>query len=66
MEGIVHALQMVMKRGFMYKFDLKSGYHQVDIHELHQKYLGLSWKFESKTRYFIFTCLPFGLSSAPY
>lgn len=66
MEGIVHALQMVMKNGFMYKFDLKSGYHHVDIHKLHQKYLGFSWKFENKTRYFIFTCLPFGLSSAPY
>ena len=28
---------------FMFSFDLKSGYHHVDIAELHQKYLGFEW-----------------------
>jgi ribonuclease HI len=65
-EGISNALQLLIKDGFMYKFDLKSGYHHVEIHDQHHKYLGFSWNFGEQDRYFEFTCLPFGLSSAPY
>ena len=43
-----------------------SGYHHVDIFEEHQTYLGFSWIIEGIERYFVFTVLPFGLSSAPY
>jgi hypothetical protein len=46
----------------MFSFDLKSGYHHVDIAQKHWKYLGFSWQ----TKYFVFTVLPFGLSSACY
>ena len=28
------------KRDFLFSFDLKSGYHHVDIATIHQKYLG--------------------------
>ena len=56
----------VDKGNFAYKFDLSQGYHHVDIFEDHQTYLGFSWVFEGKTRYFVFTVLPFGLASAPY
>ena len=39
----------------------------VEIHEDHQCFLGFSWKFRNGvTRYFVFTVLPFGLSSAPH
>ena len=48
----------------MYKFDLKSGYHHIDIHEHHQHFLGFSWQFGNKTRYFTFSVLPFGLCSS--
>ena len=48
----------------MIKFDLKSGYHHVDIFEEHQKFLGFSWNFGFGPEYFVFTVLPFGLSSA--
>jgi len=48
------------------KFDLKSGYHHLDIFEVHQAYLGFAWELQGKTRYFVFTVLPFGLSSACY
>ena len=47
---------------WMFSFDLKSGYHQVDIVPHHQKYLGFEWR----GKYFVFTVLPFGLSTAPY
>ena len=29
------------------------------------KYLGFSWDYNGKTRYFVFTVLPFGLTSGP-
>ena len=45
-------------------FDLKSGYHHIPIHESHQKYLGFSWVFNGRRRFFQFKVLPFGLSSA--
>ena len=61
------ALAYFQKDCYMISFDLKSGYHHVDIHEDHQCFLGFSWKFRNGvTRYFVFTVLPFGLSSAPH
>jgi hypothetical protein len=58
----------VLKPGyFMVSFDLKSGYHHVDIFKDHQKFLAFSWTYsDGSTKYFQFTVLPFGLSSAPY
>ena len=53
--------------GFQLKFDMKSGYHHVDICPDHQHFLGFQSPLNStKMRYFCFTVLPFGLSSAPY
>ena len=52
---------------FVFSFDLKSGYHHVDIVVEHRKYLAFSWDFGTgNARYFQFTVLPFGLSSAPF
>ena len=60
-------LQYVVRGGFMYKFDLKSGYHHIDICQSHQQFLGFKWHLDGCVdRYFCFTVLPFGLSSAPY
>ena len=48
-------------------FDLSSGYHHIEIHPEHQKFLGCEWTFEDgSTKYFQFCVLPFGLSSACY
>ena len=63
-EGIKEALSYAKRGLFMIKFDLKSGYHHIDIHPDYQKYLGFSWKINGITKYFEFTVLPFGLSSA--
>ena len=51
---------------FFFTFDLKSGYHHVEIFPDHRQYLGFSWNFGSVVKYFVFTVLPFGMSSAPY
>ena len=51
----------------MFSFDLKSGYHHIEIAEEHQTYLGFSWNLQGSqsSRYFVFAVLPFGLSTAP-
>ena len=51
---------------FTFKFDLKSGYHHIDILQEHQTFLGFSWVVNGVRKFFVFTVLPFGLSSAPY
>ena len=56
------AIQYFAKDQFLYKFDLKSGYHHFDICPQQHTYLGFSWK----NHYYCFTVLPFGLSSAAY
>ena len=61
------ALQIFSKGFFLFKFNLKSGYHHVEIFPDHRKYLAFSWDFgDGVVKYFQFTVLPFGLSSAPY
>ena len=57
---------MFRKDDFLFKFDLKSDYHHVDIYEPHQKYLGFAWETEGKVSYFVFAVLPLDLSSACY
>ena len=66
-EGISVAIQIFSKGYYLFKFDLKSGYHHVEIFPEHRKYLAFSWDFDDGVvKYFQFTVLPFGLSSAPY
>ena len=47
-------------------FDLKSGYHHVDIHPDYWSYLGFSWGTHVARKFYVFKVLPFGLSSACY
>ncbi|VDI49054.1 Hypothetical predicted protein [Mytilus galloprovincialis] len=63
-EGVKEAKQYAKKGFFMLKFDLRHGYHHINIHPEHQKFLGFSWVIDGQERYFIFSVLPFGLSSA--
>lgn len=66
-EDVSIAKQVLNSGDFMFSFDLKSGYHHVDIFPEHRQYLSFSWTFSSGiTRYFQFSVLPFGISSAPY
>ena len=60
-------LAEVFQKGFWFStWDLKSGYHHVDIFPPHRQFLGFSWSIAGSTRYFCFSVLPFGLSSACY
>ena len=43
---------------YVITFDLKSGYHHVDINEEHWRYLGFYWK----KQFYVFKVLPFGLA----
>ena len=54
------------KKGHLFKFDLKNGYHHIDIFESHQRFLGFSWFFKGNIKFFVFTVLPYGLTSAPF
>ena len=38
----------------------------MDIFHPHQQFLGFAWDFEGVTRYFTFSVLPFGLSTASF
>ncbi len=59
-------LQFFDSNALLFSFDLKSGYHHVDIAPQYHKYLGFSWCIDGLQRHFEFTVLPFGLTSAPF
>ena len=65
-EDIRVALLLFQKGDYMFSFDLKSGYHHVDIHRQHWEFLGFSWGQGPNTGYYVFCVLPFGLSTACY
>ena len=65
-EDLRVAVLMFEKHKHMLKFDLKSGYHHVDIFLEHQRYLGFRWDSKGTTQFYVFTVLPFGLSTAFY
>ena len=62
------AMSYFERGAYMFSFDLKSGYHRVEIFEGHQTYLGFSWKHSnsSQVKFYVSTVLPFGISSAPH
>ena len=66
-EGL-NVIPSLFQRGdFMITFDLKSGYHHVDINHDCWSYLGFSWYEPGGCRqFFMFRVLPFGLSTACY
>ena len=61
-EDMRTVLLLLEKEDFLCTFDLKSGYHHVDIHTQSQLFLGFTWE----QSYYVFTVLPFGLSLACY
>ena len=66
-EDLSVATQIFDKGYYLFKFDLKSGYHHIEIFPEHRKFLAFAWDFGTGVfRYFQFCVLPFGLSSAPF
>ena len=45
--------QYLQQGGYMFKFDIKQGYHHVDVDTTHQKILGFSWKVNGKIKYYL-------------
>ena len=45
---------------------IKQGYHHIDIYKPYQKFPGFSWEVWGKTCYFVFSVLPFELTSAQF
>lgn len=61
MEGMTTVKELVQKEDWFCTIDLKDAYLSVAVNKDHRKYLRFMWA--GKT--FQFTCLPFGLCSAP-
>ena len=51
---------------YLFSFDIKSGYHHIEIFPDDQQFLGLSWTDHGVVKYFKFTVLQFGLATGPY
>ena len=61
------ALKSLLPGDYMATYDLSSAYHHVRIHEDHWQFLGFSVPDEKgEDRYYVFTCMPFGLASATH
>ena len=58
--------QMFERGDYFFTFDLKLGYHHVDIHPKFWTYLGFSGRSHSAGKFYVFKVLPFGLASAYY
>ena len=57
-------LQVVKEGNWLYAFDLKSAYHQIEMFKEHLRFLGLSVNVKGVKKFFVFTCLLFGLNDA--
>ena len=62
-EGLELVPSLFNNGDFFTTFDLKSGYHHVDIHEDSWPYLGFSWGSGPNRKWYMFLILPFGLYS---
>ena len=60
------AMLMFQPDDYMFTFDLKSGYHHVDMHEEHWKYLGFAQGEGPDPQYYVFRVLSFGLATVCY
>ena len=65
-EGLNLIPDLFSKGDHVFTFDLKSGYHHVDINKDCWPYLGFSWEYNGVRKFYMFRVLPFGLSTACY
>ena len=65
-EDLRIAMLLFQKGDYMFSFDLKSGYHHIDIFVPHRQYLGFCWEHGGSKQFYMFIVLPFGLATACY
>ena len=65
-EDLRVAMSIFQQGDYMITFNLKSGYHHVDIHHKHWQFLGFSWEQDHSKQFYVFCVLPFGLATACY
>ena len=63
-ESTLKFLEVVQQGDWLFAFDLKSAYHQIEMFKKHWRFLGLGLEIDGVKKYFVFTCLPFGLNDA--
>ena len=66
MEDYRTALSLIDKNGYIFSFDLKYGYHHLNIHPDFRDYLGFKFEHNGQTLYVRYIVAPFGLRDVPY
>ena len=62
MDTLDTATELMFPGAWMASIDLKEAYYAIPVSEADQKFLVFQWE----KKFFKFTCMPFGLSSAPW
>lgn len=61
MDTLEQVIPLITENTFMASIDLRNAYHSIPMHREDQKLL----QFQFENQFYMYTCLPFGLSSAP-
>jgi hypothetical protein len=61
-EGLADLADMAEKGDYSVSYDLKSAYYHVGLHPITRRFVGIKWGGV----YYEYTCLAFGLSTAPW
>ena len=61
-EGMRDLADLAEKGDHAVSYDLMSGYYHVDLHPRSRTFVGFKWE----GRYYVYNCLPFWLSTAPW
>ena len=61
-EGLSDLADIAEKGDHSVSYDLMSGYYHVSLHPATRRFVGIKWEGV----YYIYTCLTFGLASAPW
>ncbi|MES9879252.1 MAG: hypothetical protein ABW185_00020, partial [Sedimenticola sp.] len=65
-EDISVARHVFKRNEYVFCFDLKSAYHHISIFEPDTEFLGFKYVIDGVLCYFVFLCLPFGISTAGF
>ena len=61
-EGFKDLADLALKEDHVVFYDMMSGYYHVGLHPSSRNFVGFHWG----GRYYVYNCLPFGLSTAPW